>query len=164
MIYQFTGLNFEQACCFNVDVGIISIVCSDTRMYITGVGAYFGAQCEKHGMLVRVAGDNIMMSPPFIMSHEQVEEVTSQQITFCSCHLIKLKKVFFKFGIWTRKKSQNFSYWIWLWRKTLLCSIILGSLQTSLLGTDLENFRVQNTYILLYIAKLSMRGQIKFRV
>lgn len=108
VIYQFTGLNFEQACCFNVDVGIISIVCSDTRMYITGVGAYFGAQCEKHGMLVRVAGDNIMMSPPFIMSHEQVEEVTSQQITFCSCHLIKLKKGFFKFGIWTRKKITKF--------------------------------------------------------
>lgn len=52
-------------------------------MYITGIGAYFGARCEKHGMLVRVAGDNIMMSPPFIMSPEEVDEVT-QQIIFPS--------------------------------------------------------------------------------
>lgn len=42
---------------------------------ISGVGAYFGAECEKHGMLVRVAGDNIMMSPPFIMTLEEVDEV-----------------------------------------------------------------------------------------
>ncbi|GFP93807.1 gamma aminobutyrate transaminase 3 chloroplastic [Phtheirospermum japonicum] len=40
-----------------------------------GVGAYFGAQCEKHGMLVRVAGDNIMMSPPFIMTPEEIDEL-----------------------------------------------------------------------------------------
>lgn len=40
-----------------------------------GVGAYFGAQCEKHGMLIRVAGDNIMMSPPFIMTPEEVDEL-----------------------------------------------------------------------------------------
>lgn len=42
-----------------------------------GVGAYFGAQCEKFGMLVRVAGDNIMMSPPFIISPEEVDELIS---------------------------------------------------------------------------------------
>ncbi|XLS84532.1 hypothetical protein HN51_034698 [Arachis hypogaea] len=42
-----------------------------------GIGAYFGAQCEKHGMLVRVAGDNIMMSPPFIISPEEVDELIS---------------------------------------------------------------------------------------
>ncbi|KAF8411280.1 hypothetical protein HHK36_003827 [Tetracentron sinense] len=42
-----------------------------------GVGAYFGAQCEKHGMLVRVAGDNIMMSPPFIISPEEVDQLIS---------------------------------------------------------------------------------------
>lgn len=41
----------------------------------SGVGAYFGAQCEKNGMLVRVAGDNIMMSPPFIISPDEVDEV-----------------------------------------------------------------------------------------
>ncbi|XP_015880911.1 gamma aminobutyrate transaminase 3, chloroplastic-like [Ziziphus jujuba] len=40
-----------------------------------GVGAYFGTQCEKHGMLVRVSGDNIMMSPPFIISPEEVDEL-----------------------------------------------------------------------------------------
>ncbi|RXH90217.1 hypothetical protein DVH24_032574 [Malus domestica] len=42
-----------------------------------GVGAYFGAQCEKHGMLIRVAGDNIMMSPPFIMTPSEVDELIS---------------------------------------------------------------------------------------
>ncbi|KAM1716776.1 hypothetical protein ACFX11_024703 [Malus domestica] len=42
-----------------------------------GVCAYFGAQCEKHGMLVRVAGDNTMMSPPFIMTPSEVEELIS---------------------------------------------------------------------------------------
>lgn len=41
----------------------------------SGVGAYFGAQCEKNGMLVRVAGDNILMSPPFIISPDEVDEV-----------------------------------------------------------------------------------------
>ncbi|GAU39976.1 hypothetical protein TSUD_61660, partial [Trifolium subterraneum] len=47
-------------------------------MYITGVGAYFGEQCERHGMLVRIAaGDNIMMSPPFIISPEEVDELIS---------------------------------------------------------------------------------------
>ncbi|OWM83078.1 hypothetical protein CDL15_Pgr011760 [Punica granatum] len=44
---------------------------------ILGIGAYFGAQCEKHGMLVRVAGDKIMMSPPFIMTHEDIDELIS---------------------------------------------------------------------------------------
>ncbi|WCJ28440.1 Gamma aminobutyrate transaminase 1 mitochondrial [Euphorbia peplus] len=42
-----------------------------------GIGAYFGAQCEKHGMLVRVAGDNILMSPPFIITPEEVDELIS---------------------------------------------------------------------------------------
>lgn len=40
-----------------------------------GIGAYFGAECEKRGMLVRVSGENIMMSPPFIISPEEVDEV-----------------------------------------------------------------------------------------
>lgn len=44
-------------------------------MGCAGIGAYFGAMCEKHGMLIRVAGDNIMMSPPFIISPEEVDEV-----------------------------------------------------------------------------------------
>ncbi|XP_047307507.1 vanillin aminotransferase [Impatiens glandulifera] len=42
-----------------------------------GIGAYFGAECQKRGMLVRVAGDNIMMSPPFIMSPDETEELIS---------------------------------------------------------------------------------------
>ncbi|XP_004505667.1 gamma aminobutyrate transaminase 1, mitochondrial [Cicer arietinum] len=42
-----------------------------------GVGAYFGAQCQKHGMLVRVAGDSIMMSPPYIITPEEVDELIS---------------------------------------------------------------------------------------
>lgn len=42
-----------------------------------GVAAYFEAQCQKFGMLVRVAGDNIMMSPPFIISPEEVDELIS---------------------------------------------------------------------------------------
>ncbi|KAJ6825370.1 gamma-aminobutyrate transaminase 1, mitochondrial-like [Iris pallida] len=42
-----------------------------------GVGAIFGAECEKRGMLVRVAGDIIMMSPPFIISPGEVDELIS---------------------------------------------------------------------------------------
>lgn len=42
-----------------------------------GVGAYFARECEKGGMLVRVAGDTIMMSPPFIISHQEVDELIS---------------------------------------------------------------------------------------
>lgn len=52
-----------------------SLILYFLMMYTAGVGAYFGAQCEKHGMLVRVAGDNIMMSPPFIISPKEVDEV-----------------------------------------------------------------------------------------
>ncbi|ESQ47653.1 hypothetical protein EUTSA_v10020563mg [Eutrema salsugineum] len=40
-----------------------------------GVGAYFGAECQKRGMLVRVAGDSIMMSPPLIISPEEIDEL-----------------------------------------------------------------------------------------
>ncbi|KAL3821595.1 hypothetical protein ACJIZ3_007500 [Penstemon smallii] len=40
-----------------------------------GIGAYFGARCEEHGMLIRVAGDSTMMSPPFIMTNEQVDDL-----------------------------------------------------------------------------------------
>lgn len=48
----------------------------------TGIGAYFGAQCEKHGMLVRVAGDNIMISPPYILSPEEIDEVCSYRSAY----------------------------------------------------------------------------------
>jgi 4-aminobutyrate--pyruvate transaminase len=40
-----------------------------------GVGSLFGAECEKRGMLIRVAGDNIMLSPPLIMTPDEVEEI-----------------------------------------------------------------------------------------
>lgn len=62
-----------------MDVDIFFIVCFNPVMHIfhiTGVATYFGEQCEKNGLLVRVAGDNIMMSPPFIISPEEVDEVT----------------------------------------------------------------------------------------
>lgn len=42
-----------------------------------GIGAYFGAQCQKNGMLVRVAGDAIMMSPPFVITPEEVDKLIS---------------------------------------------------------------------------------------
>lgn len=42
-----------------------------------GIGAYFGAECEKHGMLVRVSGDNIMMCPPFVITPDQLDELIS---------------------------------------------------------------------------------------
>ncbi|KAF8774956.1 hypothetical protein HU200_005002 [Digitaria exilis] len=43
-----------------------------------GVGSIFGAECEKRGMLIRVAGDSIMLSPPLIMTPEEVEEIISK--------------------------------------------------------------------------------------
>ena len=43
-----------------------------------GVGSIFGAECEKRGMLIRVAGDNIMLSPPLIMTPDEVEEIVSK--------------------------------------------------------------------------------------
>lgn len=42
-----------------------------------GVGAIFGQECQKRGMLVRVAGDSIMMSPPLTMTLGEVDELVS---------------------------------------------------------------------------------------
>lgn len=42
-----------------------------------GVGAIFGLECEKRGMLVRVAGDNTMMSPSLVMTPDEVDELVS---------------------------------------------------------------------------------------
>lgn len=42
-----------------------------------GVGAYFGAQCEEEGMLVRVSGDNIMLCPPYIFTAEELDQLIS---------------------------------------------------------------------------------------
>nr|GFA20962.1 gamma aminobutyrate transaminase 3, chloroplastic-like [Tanacetum cinerariifolium] len=41
------------------------------------IGTYFGAQCAEHGMLVRISGDNIMMSPPFIITPGEIDELIS---------------------------------------------------------------------------------------
>ncbi|KAF4381652.1 hypothetical protein F8388_021280 [Cannabis sativa] len=40
-----------------------------------GIGSYFGAECVKNGMFVRVSGDNVAMAPPFIISPEEVDEI-----------------------------------------------------------------------------------------
>lgn len=82
VVNQLTGLNVEMQELLLCVCGHIYLIVL-TLMYITGIGAYFGAQCEKHGMLVRVAGDNIMICPPLIISSEEVDEVTSQT-NFCS--------------------------------------------------------------------------------
>ncbi|XP_070006391.1 vanillin aminotransferase isoform X2 [Nicotiana sylvestris] len=42
-----------------------------------GVGPYFGAQCEKYGMLVSCAGDYINMAPPFTLSLDELDELIS---------------------------------------------------------------------------------------
>ncbi|KAF1885112.1 hypothetical protein Lal_00029001 [Lupinus albus] len=39
------------------------------------VGAYFSAQCEKNGLIVRAAGELIMMCPPLIISPQEVDEL-----------------------------------------------------------------------------------------
>lgn len=44
---------------------------------LVGVGAYFSGQCTSLGMLVRFAGDNVMMSPPLIITSDEIEEVNS---------------------------------------------------------------------------------------
>ncbi|XP_060209699.1 gamma aminobutyrate transaminase 3, chloroplastic-like isoform X2 [Lycium barbarum] len=43
-----------------------------------GIGAYFKAQCEMNGMLVSAYGDNVMMSPPYILSLEENNELISK--------------------------------------------------------------------------------------
>jgi 4-aminobutyrate--pyruvate transaminase len=47
-------------------------------MASSGVGAIFGQECQKRGMLVRVAGDSIMMSPPLTITADEVDEVISE--------------------------------------------------------------------------------------
>ncbi|CAN4096289.1 unnamed protein product [Withania somnifera] len=41
------------------------------------VGAYFGAMCEKYGMLVSSSGDHVSMAPPFTLSLEELDELIS---------------------------------------------------------------------------------------
>ncbi|KAH7286204.1 hypothetical protein KP509_33G063300 [Ceratopteris richardii] len=40
-------------------------------------GTYFGSQCSDQGLLVRVSGDTIMMSPPLISTKEEIQELIS---------------------------------------------------------------------------------------
>ena len=42
---------------------------------VSGVGAYFSGQCTALGMLIRFAGDMAMMSPPLIITVEEIHEV-----------------------------------------------------------------------------------------
>ncbi|XP_078161904.1 gamma-aminobutyrate transaminase 1, mitochondrial-like [Carex rostrata] len=42
-----------------------------------GVGSIFGAECHKRGMIVRVAGDIIMMSPPLNITPSEIDELIS---------------------------------------------------------------------------------------
>ncbi|XP_015635717.1 probable gamma-aminobutyrate transaminase 2, mitochondrial isoform X2 [Oryza sativa Japonica Group] len=42
-----------------------------------GVAQIFGAECKKRGMLVKVVGDEIAMSPPLIMSQREVDGLVS---------------------------------------------------------------------------------------
>ncbi|CAL5017529.1 unnamed protein product [Urochloa decumbens] len=40
-----------------------------------GVGEIFGAECKKRGMMVKVLGNLIAMSPPLIITHEEIDEL-----------------------------------------------------------------------------------------
>lgn len=44
-------------------------------------GAYFGSQCAEQGMLVRISGDTIMMSPPLISTKEEIHQVGKINVT-----------------------------------------------------------------------------------
>nr|ABF69998.1 gamma-aminobutyrate transaminase, putative [Musa acuminata] len=52
-----------------------------------GVGAIFGSECEKRGMLIRVAGDNTMMSPPLVMTPDEVDEAFVVSVVAVGEHL-----------------------------------------------------------------------------
>jgi len=46
--------------------------------FTAAVGTHFGSQCAARGMLVRVSGDIIMMSPPLIITKLEVDKVHTQ--------------------------------------------------------------------------------------
>lgn len=60
------------------------------RCDFSGVGAIFGSECGKRGMLVRVAGDNIMMSPPLVITPDEIDEVRFPMLIL---HTLKKKKM-----------------------------------------------------------------------
>ena len=47
-------------------------------MAFPGVGEIFGAECKKRSMIVKVLGDLIVMSPPLIISHEEIDKVRTK--------------------------------------------------------------------------------------
>ncbi|GAB4847801.1 Gamma aminobutyrate transaminase 1, mitochondrial [Ancistrocladus abbreviatus] len=42
-----------------------------------GLAPYFGAQCRKHGMIVRALGNAVMLCPPLIISEGELDELIS---------------------------------------------------------------------------------------
>ncbi|MCO5574111.1 hypothetical protein L7F22_027890 [Adiantum nelumboides] len=44
---------------------------------VRATGTYFGKQCAEQGLLVRVSGDTIMMSPPLISTKEEIQKLIS---------------------------------------------------------------------------------------
>jgi 4-aminobutyrate---pyruvate transaminase len=61
----------------NLNVVLKVKVCVMLDDIFSGVGTIFGEECQKRGMLVRFAGDAVMMSPTLIMTPEEVDEVRS---------------------------------------------------------------------------------------
>ncbi|KNA24573.1 hypothetical protein SOVF_014280 [Spinacia oleracea] len=43
-----------------------------------GIGAYFATNCQKDGMIVREAADNVMLCPPLVISEEEINELISK--------------------------------------------------------------------------------------
>ncbi|KAL3329953.1 hypothetical protein AABB24_034024 [Solanum stoloniferum] len=50
---------------------------NDPFPYDWAVGTYFGAQCQKYGMLVSFSGDQVNMAPPFSLTLEELDEMIS---------------------------------------------------------------------------------------
>jgi len=62
----------EPKCNLNLPGTKVCLLLGDT---FSGIGAIFGQECQKRSMLVRVAGDAIMMLPTLIMTPREVGEV-----------------------------------------------------------------------------------------
>ncbi|AQK68886.1 Gamma-aminobutyrate transaminase POP2 mitochondrial [Zea mays] len=57
---------------------VVLLISCPLFKHFRSVGSIFGTECEKRGMLIRVAGDSIMLSPPLIMTPNEVEEIISK--------------------------------------------------------------------------------------
>lgn len=64
--------------------------CSDDEEAAAGVGTYFGSRTMAHGMLVRVSGDIIMMSPHLIITEGEVREVSGLEVHLFMSALLTL--------------------------------------------------------------------------